>query len=609
MQKLNNSKNRFSTYFHLGLTAITLFAGIDSTDAQNDRGGNVRIAWDRSTYQEMSSVDVGNKDFTEQNLYYSRIKKLSDGTLLMSFSNDHFGWDIYVRRSTDNGKTWSDAQLIRQSFKATSTVGEDEKVFVNPDFIELSDGRIMIAYQWRYKKGYHDIPNTNKNCGVEVMFSSDKGKTFTAPREVYRGRCWEPAMLQLPSGEIQMYITSSQDVVDKVSYPRTVIIRSYDNGVTWQGKKLATYQDNETISRTVDERFAYDGMPTAVLLDDNNGIAVPLEVWSGKLVVDQTPIVVKTDADVNWHSADQEKIIKEGGPAYPYRKQVNKDLIGYGPYSTKLGTGEMVIQCNGTYKGEEGIWTLIGDKKADNFRFATSPFVAYWGSVDYIGNNKVISTGTERYEDSTGATRGKIHIMQGRLNYAKTIRKGDLVMSSLSEFDKDANDYWFLGKATTSSVFSNFGYTDQNFIFATYLFDKNIIAFTPENSDASVLLLSRDQGEGVFRNYKIVVNPAGEYLVYREENYAWHLIEKGKTESVEVVGTINKVEDEDLGYSAKLSIDWDLLGGKPTSKDRFKAQLRHFYKDTATEKPRSAIEYAEGESSDYPQEWLSLSFD
>ena len=128
-----------------------------------------------------------------------------------------------------------------------------------------------------------------------------------------------------------MYITSSQDVVNKVSYPRTVIIRSFDNGATWQGKKMATHEDNWTISRTVDDRFAYDGMPTAVRLDDNNGIAVPLEVWSGTLVVDQTPIVVRTEMEDNWHSIDQKKIKTKGGPAYPYRKQVNKDLEAYGP--------------------------------------------------------------------------------------------------------------------------------------------------------------------------------------------------------------------------------------------------------------------------------------
>lgn len=107
-------------------------------------------------------------------------------------------------------------------------------VYANPDFIELNDGRILLAYQWRYKKGYNDLAHTNENCGVGIMTSSDGGRSWSKARSVYRGRCWEPAMLQLPSGEIQMYITSSQNVVNGLSCPRTVVIRSFDGGETWQ---------------------------------------------------------------------------------------------------------------------------------------------------------------------------------------------------------------------------------------------------------------------------------------------------------------------------------------------------------------------------------------
>lgn len=197
---------------------------------------DVRIAWDRGTFQEMTSVPVENKGYTEQELHYPRIKALSDGTLLMTFMNDHFGWDAFVRRSEDGGRTWSDAQMVRQRFDARSSAGADQMVFVNPDFVELQDGRILLAYQWRYKKGYNDIAHTNENCGVEIMFSDDKGRSFSEPRNIYTGRCWEPAMLQLPSGEIQMYITDSNETLNGVSQPCTILIRSFDGGRTWQGK-------------------------------------------------------------------------------------------------------------------------------------------------------------------------------------------------------------------------------------------------------------------------------------------------------------------------------------------------------------------------------------
>ena len=52
-------------------------------------------------------------------------------------------------------------------------------------------------------------------------------------------------------------------------------------------------------------------MPSAVVLDGGEGIVVPLESWHGRYVVDQTPIVVKTTMEENWH-LDQEKVLSEG---------------------------------------------------------------------------------------------------------------------------------------------------------------------------------------------------------------------------------------------------------------------------------------------------------
>lgn len=181
-------------------------------------------------------------------------------------------------------------------------------------------------------------------------------------------------------------------------------------------------------------------------------------------------------------------------------------------------------------------------------------------------------------------------------------------MPSPSKFDRDNNDYWFLGKKTQASTFTNFGYTDENLIIGTYYFDNNIVAFTPENSDASILLVSRRDQSGSFNNYKIVVNAEGKYTIYREENYSWRLIHKGITEDIEVAGTINNENDKDLGYAAKLKIDWALVGGVPTANEAFRVHLRLHYKDKATEKPLAQWEDMAGENTGYPEEWLRVTF-
>ena len=308
----------------------------------------------------------------------------------------------------------------------------------------------------------------------------------------------------------------------------------------------------------------------------------------------------------NWH-LDQEKVLSQGGPDFPMKKEVNKDLQGYGPYSTKLPTGEMVILCNGTYKGVQGIWTLIGDKTGDNFHFATSPLTSdeYWGCIDYIGDGKVLASATYKYKGWNDSNLAMIRMIKGRLNYAKEINTQPLRMVPVKEFDRVSdNGWWFLGKKYPSQMFANFGMTDKEFQVGAYMFDEKIGAFTPENSDAAAILFARQDGS----EYEVVVNALGKYVVYKEEGYSWHVIDAGVTNDVEVAGTINNDKDKDLGFSAKVSIPWHLIGGAPAKGEEIKVHLRRFYLAVSKEKPLSNVEDLEGENSDYPSEWLSISF-
>lgn len=88
------------------------------------------------------------------------------------------------------------------------------------------------------------------------------------------------------------------------------------------------------------------------------------------------------------------------------------------------------------------------------------------------------------------------------------------------------------------------------------------MAFTPENSDASVVLLARQSADGGWDTYKIVVNARGRWLVYREETSSWRLVGQGEAR-VDLRGTVNDAGDTDLGFGARLCIGWELLGGKP----------------------------------------------
>lgn len=584
---------------------------------------DVRISWDNNSLVEMESVNVANAGYTEKTLYYPRVRQLSDGSLLMSFMNHKFGWDIYVRKSYDGGKTWSDATLVRESHHGISPLGKDIMSFVNPDFIQLRNGRIIMAYQWRYLDAYHDFSITNENCGVELVFSDDNGLTWSKPTEIYRGRCWEPAFLELPSGEIQMYLTDSSTIEDNDhTLTCTGIFRSFDGGKTWQGKELCRPSDIEAISSTVVRGRRLDGMASAVQLE-NGGIICPLEVFSHIRIQDQTPVVVKTTAEANW-VGDNEKIRLEGGPEYPLKKELYRDFYGYAPYCCILPTGEPIVASNGRLLGNESnFWTFVGTKDAYEFTYPTSPFKGFWGMIAYIGNNKVLAGVSEEYKKDptivdnrttiSPNTKGwknpkdnigcRIKLKRGYLNYSKVLTKGDKPMESVTEFNRDSTDFWFLGHSTESSMFQDFGYTADNFIFKSYIFDKKITAYMAPNGDASVLLLHR-AGKGT---WKILVNAIGRWQIYELDRNSWHLTAEGThADEMEVIGTVNNNEDVDYGFKVKLNIPWNMIGGKPGRGEIMKAYQRHHYKDNNKEKPAWKYEDSEGMSPLYPSEWLSI---
>lgn len=589
---------------------LVLYFSLVSGAYISAQDANVRISWDYNTTFEQRSVMVANKGYTEKEFFYPRIKKLKDGSLLMVFMNNVVGFDIFTRKSYDNGITWSDATMVRQRYSAPSTATQQDKIiFSTPDFIELSDGQILLAYQWRYQKGYNDLVHTNQNCGIEIMTSTDHGKTFSAPKSVYIGRCWEPSFLELPSGELHMYITDSNEVANNLSQPCVTLLRSFDKGKTWQQKDVATYKDGEILSRTFDARGSYDGMPSAVYLKNNNGMAMALEVWSSKYQVDETPVIVYSSNENNWRYKDVTR--EKGGPGPDRKKQLHKNFRGFGPYMEILPTGEVLVQSNGMYKGQQGMWVFIGDEKADNFSYASSPYTGHWGSIAYIGNNEVISSGTYTYTEE-GENHTGIRSLKGKLNYAKKISGDAPELKSLELFDGTNSNDWFIGQAAASSAYLNFGYTPNDFQFTGYLFDKNLIAFTPENSDAVDFLLNRrNSATGKSQTYQLAINAKGVVTVKKEVSNSMVAVDVTGLKDIifNIEGTVNNETDEDMGFAAKVAIPWKLIGGVPTDKDEFRVHLRHRYKDLMKEAPVAQLESMAGEDCDTPETWLRISFD
>lgn len=83
--------------------------------------------------------------------------------------------------------------------------------------------------------------------------------------DTFQDGCWEPAAIQLPSNEIQLFFANESPY--RTSNEQEIsLLRSLDGGLTWSAPECVGFRQGHR-----------DGMPVPVLLANNAGIAVAIE--------------------------------------------------------------------------------------------------------------------------------------------------------------------------------------------------------------------------------------------------------------------------------------------------------------------------------------------
>jgi len=136
-----------------------------------------------------------------QNVMSVSLLKLADGDVLMTFfaykKGRNYG-GTYLRRSTDDGRTWS---------KATN-IGADLVGMPGRNF-QLSGGRIIV-------------PVYVEKTGSGVLYSDDGGQSWQRSNTVAG---YEPTIVPLNDGRLMMYLRAQAGQIDR-SY-------SEDQGASW----------------------------------------------------------------------------------------------------------------------------------------------------------------------------------------------------------------------------------------------------------------------------------------------------------------------------------------------------------------------------------------
>lgn len=357
----------------------------DDSPSTDDTIRTAKIIWDKQE-QKVSHDEY----FAE----YGRAKRYNGDTVMLVY---HFGakgheWDnIGMRKSFDNAKTWTAMKMIVKDNQPKRYSG-----FSTPDLLVLKNKWLVLAYTGR------GIPDDSVHNNLQVRISKDAGETWSPPAIVALGRSWEPGMVQLPNGEIQLFF-SNEIVSVKAAKGRheqkVLMIVSRNNGSTWSNPKLVAFTPGRR-----------DGMPVPLVLKDHKGIIIPVEAVENAT----SPEIIWSSEKANWN----------------YKGIGNKDngrrwiasidpVWGGAPCVVQMPGGETIISMQtelgrklDRYKGwkKNSVVVMVGNSMAKNFGNLSFPYPdlpitegRYFNSLFVLNHNRIALITTRNYPDGSSA--------------------------------------------------------------------------------------------------------------------------------------------------------------------------------------------------------------
>lgn len=338
----------------------------------------IRIAWDYSSIQKIA--DKGG---------YPRLLRLKDSSIIVVYE-DREG-NIAYKRSTDNGNSWGNPVIVFEQTLYTDTKGDSVIInMANPEIVQLQNGDIVIGCNYRPQK------SEIAPFSIAICRSLDNGFTWldkqvlydAAPR--FEDGCWEPAFLQLPNGELQIYF-ANENPFQNSDEQEISMLSSTDNGKSWT-----------SIPKTVSFREGRrDGMPVPIITQDE--IVVIIEDNN----IDKfKPYTVRTKINDNWKTP---VLNNSQQREYALSEKMSDSIYMGAPYLIQLPQGETLIsyQTNQNRSSDIRYSTMevaIGDSLARNFGKRSYPFhvpldkEANWNSLAHWDNHTVVALSSTNFD-------------------------------------------------------------------------------------------------------------------------------------------------------------------------------------------------------------------
>lgn len=548
-------------------TVVTISAQAEVVTPYN----GTRIFWDlisRSTV------------FT--NGWYSRMVELKDGRLMAACESN----GISIAYSSNKGLAWTAAT------KLTSNTNNTPNCV--PDLIQLKDGTIIVAYNPRPSQPY----TPDRHYGIRCKRSTDNGVTWSDEIVVYNASyiwddgCWEPSMLELPSGELQLYFANEAPYTTS-GEQEISMCKSFDGGLTWTAAQRISY------------RAGYrDGMPVPVLLKDQSEIAVIIEDngWPG--VGDFFPTTVRCPLSTNWNNYYVAANSTNRNKTLDFTYCPN--ATGGAPYLRVLPSGKTVMSYQSTYNHGTKLSMLVavGDEKAKNFKALQHPFKV--GDTDAVMWNSlcVIDTGIVV---AVGGVNNNIEMIKGypcdklQANFSHPTIDG--VQTKNEGYYQPLANQIMLGVESGTRTIADFAYDSDSLYFTSRVSDRTPYAIAGSYCDGISLLLDVKNRSGLAPlndMYRLFFRLEGTYNL-------WH----GDDTQLKWIATdannINyKVTAKSTYYVVEAAIPWTVLGcdAPPTNEVlRANIELQDRNSDDITTIAKETIVDA---SRDKSSTWMEL---
>ncbi len=480
--------------------------------------------------------------------YYPRIKQLKDGSYILFYQDGRWGPNCYVTTSTDL-ENWEKPQPLFEQF----TIDGKTVDCCTTDAAVLKNGDIIAVCCFKGADPYY--AKDNKLHGLLVRRSKDGGKTWTDKEIIYIGNVtWEPSVLQLESGEVQIYFTMAAPYLVGYQYTdlrsgSAGLLRSFDNGETWTPKvDGAPYLAEITVQTQIGTRgggeiVVKDQMPVAIELH-TGAIAVATEVCD----MNQKFYLTLSYSYDNW--AEDVKMY-QNNPADKNFRFTN----GLSPYLDQFESGETVL----SYTYQKLLRLRVGDANGKNFtnEYQLNPDKGgFWGMVEVIGGHKLVAIGgyQPNYSDTKTVTSFLLQnvVYLNHTLFPKSI--SPVIDGDGSDWDNNT-DALFLGSKSQAQTSFRFSQDKDNYYFLIETLDEDL----SKEGDETMLYFTFDR-EDKNHIYRIECGANGKVAVTYNETGRYNNLKGDLTAVCNVVGNVGET-GKDTGYVCEVAIPKALIGG------------------------------------------------